>query len=161
VRYSLVPLVAALLLGFASPGLAQGFHVRVDAIEALDFGQIFPRGAEAEVTVHPNGERTLEGAAAFGRDYQAGVLRLEIAGQPPDAPIWIEFPASLEVRTPRGGRVTMTRFRTDPEGPFRIVTAVGQPASIEVRFGATLQLGGSIDEQEIFATIPVTVELDF
>lgn len=135
--------------------------MRVDAIEALDFGQIFPRGTEARVTVHPDGERTFEGAAGFGRDFQPGILRLEITGQPPDVPIWIEFPASLAVRTPSGGVVTMTRFRTDPEGPFRIVTAVGQSASIEVRYGATLEFGASAFEQDIVATIPLNVTLDF
>lgn len=160
-RSGLVTLVAFLVLGFPSSGSAQRFHVRVDSIEALDFGQIFPRGGDAEVTLHPNGERTFEGATGFGRDHQAGILRLVITGQPPDVPIWIEFPRTLVVRTPTGGSVTMTQFRTDPEGPFRIVPTVGQPASIEIRYGATLQFGTSASEQEFFTVIPVNVTLDF
>ena len=161
-------LAAVLLAGAASPASAQcrlcstpttqlqtdgsGGDIRLDVDATLDFDRlVLLGGGQGAATLLPNGDRSATGSVATV-SARAMVGSVTVHGEPNRA-LRVEMPATIELFSLTGGRISVDQLGTDLPGMPRLDSA----GNLTFRFGGRLRISGDADG-EYRGDVPITVE---
>jgi hypothetical protein len=119
---------------------------------ALDFDRLIVSGAEGgSATLLPDGTRQVSGSIeAFG--LRAMVGEASVRGEPGRL-VRIDLPATIELNSLNGGRISIDEIVTD----LRTAPKLDSAGNLKFRFGGRIRISGDADG-DFRGALPMTVE---
>lgn len=152
-RLTLTLLIAA-AVAVAGPAWAQPRTIEIRNLSPLSFGSFASPATSGQVTVTPDGSRTVSGVVPVGTDtFGAASFEVRISGGNPN--YVITLPTSITLTGPSGS-MTINNVQSLPAG-----TGFAQPPARvgTVTVGGTLNINSMQPSGAYTATFPVTVHL--